>query len=175
MDFASSRALIVGLLHHFFDLVPADWLDAVTESTVTDIERVERLGTGGGDDLLYTIHLAQAENLPERYRSRLKKRIFEAVPEVFVSDPEQWDSYVIAPLKIAPLPNFMVVDLLNDDLQNHLDYLIGKQHVDGSWHPTWSWGGTFPDVWKRAKQEWQGVLTYEALLTLYSYDRIMLD
>ena len=126
------RALIVGLMHHYNDRVDSDWLENLTEDTVSDIERLERLGTGGGDDLVYTSFLAQERNLPENHRSRLIKRIFKTVPQVAENDQEKWSSYVISPLKIAPLSNFMTVELLVDSIQRNLDYLISSQTNDGS-------------------------------------------
>lgn len=59
-------------MHRFHDNVPVNWLDVVAESAVSDIERIEDLGTREGDDLVYTIHLAQIGSLPERHRTRVR-------------------------------------------------------------------------------------------------------
>ena len=96
------RALITGLLQHYSTLVPAGWLDGITEETVRYIETVEILGDGGGSDLEYAINLAESENLPGNYAARLKTRIRKAIPEVVCRDPDQWNSYCITPLRVAP-------------------------------------------------------------------------
>lgn len=166
------RAELVGLLHHFSLLVPAGWLDELTERTVTDIETIEALGTGGGDDLVYALSLAETGALPQRYRERLLARIRASTPAVVSRDPAEWDSYCIPPLKLAPSPASAVVDLLRDELESHLDYLIEHQTPAGTWDPVWTWGDAYPDAWQQAKLEWRGELTLKSLTTLCAFGRI---
>jgi hypothetical protein len=165
------RALIVSSLHHFSTLVPPGWLDEVTEKTVRYIETVELLGEGGGSDLQYAISLAEAKNLPPHYAKRLEARIREAIPAVVVRDSTRWDSYCITPLRIVASPQSLGADLIQDELQRHLDYQITRQTPEGSWDPVWSWEGTYPEAWAEAKQEWRGHLTLEALTQLNSFGR----
>ena len=166
------RALIVGLLHHYSTLVPAGWLDEVTEETGRYIETVEVLGEGGGSDLEYAISLAETKNLPQHYTTRLKARIREAIPAVVVRDPAKWDSYCITPLRVVPAPQSFGADLIQDELQMHLDYQIAEQTPEGTWDPTWSWGGNYPEVWAQAEVEWRGHLTLETLTQLDAFGRI---
>ena len=166
------RAEIVGLLHHYATLVPTEWLNDVTESTVTYIETVEKLGTGGGDDIVYALSLAETEKLPEHLTSRLVTRIRAVTPNVVSRDPQQWSSYCIAPLKLATSPRSIVADLLGEALQTHLDYQIEHQTHKGTWEPSWSWGKLYPEVWWQAKQEWRGSLTLDTLTTLRAFDRL---
>jgi hypothetical protein len=166
------RALILAGLHHYAALVPEGWLEEVTESTVRYIETVEVLGEGGGSDLEYAIALAEAENLPEGMAKRLKACIREAIPEVVVRDPERWDTYCIKPLGIAPRPDALGADLLEEQLQVHLDYKIAHQSLQGTWDPTWSWGENFPDAWAQARREWQGIMTLESLSQLKAFNRL---
>ena len=166
------RALIVGSLHHFSTLVPTNWLDGVTEETVKYIELVEVLGTGGGSDLEYAISLADAKNLPQSYALRLKTRCQKAIPLAVVSDPALWSSYCATPLRIVRSPKSIGADLIQDEIQMHLDYQIALQTPEGTWEPAWSWGDSYPEVWKQAKVEWRGLLTLEALTDLHSFGRI---
>jgi len=166
------RALILGSLHHFSTLVPVGWLEEVTEETVRYIEMVELLGEGGGSDLQYAISLAEAKNLPQHYAKRLEARIREAIPSVVVRDSTQWDSYCITPLRTVSAPQSLGADLIQDELQSHLDYQITRQTPEGSWKPTWSWGRTYPDVWSKVELEWCGHLTLEALTQLNAFERI---
>jgi hypothetical protein len=87
-------------------------------------------------------------------------------------DPAKWSSYCTPPLKIAPSPQSLTVDILAADVQIHLDYLIEHQSPTGNWEPNWSWFGFYPKEWEQAKVEWQGVLTMEALYSLQAYGRI---
>ena len=166
------RAEIVGLLHHFSSLVSADWLNDVTERTVADIETVETLGTGGGDDLGYALRLAETAELPQHFKDRLVTRVRAVIPTAVSRDPQEWDSYCIAPLKLVSSPQSIVADLFWDALQAHLDYQIDHQTPDGTWDPVWTWGDFYPDVWEQAKREWRGHLTLSALTALHAFGRI---
>lgn len=166
------RALILAGLHHYASLVPDTWLSVVTEKTVQYIEEVKVLGEGGGSDLEYAIKLAEAENLPGDDARRLRKRILDAIPKVVVRDPEMWDIYCIKPLGVAPAPDAIGADLLEDAIQQHLDYLIEHQSPEGCWEPTWTWGENYPDIWPQARREWQGILTLETLMQLQAFDRL---
>ena len=166
------RAELVGLLHHYAALVPPQWLNDITESTVACIETVEKLGTGGGDDLHYAITLAETAKLPERFKARLAARIRAVTLDVVARDPQKWNSYCITPLKLASSPRSLVADLLEDILPVNLDYQIEHQTAEGTWEPTWSWGNLYPDTWAQAKLEWRGSLTLDALTTLRAFGRI---
>ncbi len=166
------RALILGSLHHYAALLPMDWLDAITEETVKYIEMVELLGEGGGSDLEYAISLAGANNLPQGYVTRLRTRIQKAISAAVVRDPARWGTYCITPLRIVPSPKSIGADLIQDELQLHLDYQIAHQTSEGTWDPTWSWGNVYPEVWEQAKLEWRGQLTLETLTQLRAFGRI---
>lgn len=167
------RAQLVGLLHHYAELAPASWLLDLTEETLAAIEAlpIESFG-GGGDTLVYALALAETEALPPQFVARLLPRLREVTTAVVSRNPEEWNNYVAPPLKIAPLPESPVAELLWEDLQRHLDYLINRQTEEGTWEPAWDWGDAYPDVWKQARQEWRGVLTLDALTSLRAFDRI---
>ena len=166
------RAKIVGLLHHYADLVPEEWLVSITEQTVADIETIDPFGTGGGDDLVYALSLAEEETLAEEFRTRVVTRLRTVVPDVVSQDPEEWGSYCISPLKIVTSPQSPVADLIWDAIQEHLDYQVDHQTPEGAWDPVWSWGDFYPQAWPEAKVEWQGHLTLETLTTLDAFGRI---
>lgn len=144
----------------------------MTERTVADIETIEALGTGGGDDLVYALSLAETQELPQPFHERLSTRIRSVVPQVVSRDPQEWGTYCITPLKLAPSPESIVVDLLWDDLHVHLDYQVDRQTAAGTWDPVWSWGDSYPKAWEQAKLEWRGHLTLEALTTLRAFGRL---
>jgi hypothetical protein len=166
------RALLVSFLHAYSTLVPAGWVDKLTEETVSCIETVEILGEGGGSDLEYAIHLAETDHLPRHYAARLKKRIRKVIPAVVVRDPARWNSYCITPLTIVPTPQSFGADLIHDELQMHLDYQVAQQTPEGVWEPVWSWGESFPEAWVQARLEWCGHLTLETLTQLEAFGRI---
>jgi hypothetical protein len=169
------RAQLVAHLNHYANLVPGDWLAAVTEATVRDIEEIEPLGSGGGDDLRYALTLASEPTLLPRLRERLLRRLRVEVPAAVSLDPAEWDSYVITPMKVAPTPDSPVAHLVRDGLEAYLDYLFDRQSAGGSWDPVWTWGDFYPEVWPQAAREWRGELTLETLLALKAWDRFDID
>mgnify|MGYP001155023307 CR=1 FL=1 len=166
------RAQLVGLLHHFSEAVPSQWLADLTERTVSDVETIEALGTGGGDDLAYALALAQEKALSERFRARLLMRIRAVVPRAVSTDPGEWDTYCIHPLKIVHAPTSTVADLIWDAIEADLDHQIDHQHPEGTWEPVWTWGGAYTSAWEQARQEWRGHLTLETLTVLRAFGRI---
>jgi hypothetical protein len=167
------RAQIVGLLHHYAALVPTDWLDAVTEATVASIATLgaEAFG-GGGDTLRYALDLAETAALPASYRDRLRPRLRAVADQIVCRDPAAWSGYCPTPLKIAPTPDCIVADVLDEALATHLDHVIAHQTEAGSWEPTWTWGDAYPDAWAEAKREWRGHLTLETLTSLHAFGRL---
>lgn len=167
------RAGILASLYHYADLVPADWLAAVTERTVIDIENLDRARFGGGGDtLVYALRLSDAPGLEARFKSRLDPFLREVADAVITRDPHAWSSYSTPPLKLAPTPSSPLADLLADDIQVYLDYLIEQQTPKGTWEPTWSWGDRYPETWELARHEWRGILTLDMLIALRMFGRL---
>jgi hypothetical protein len=170
------RAQILGLLWHFARTAAGTlslrWLEEVTARAVSDIETLPGLGSGGGDDLVYTLSLLETEELPEPFKHRLAVRMRDVVPAAVSRKPEEWGSYCIVPLKLAPSPKSFAAALLWDDVQAHLDYQIDHQTPEGTWDPTWTWSDWYPEAWARARLEWRGHLTLETLTTLQAFGRI---
>lgn len=167
------RAQIVGLLHDYSALVPTKWLDNLAEATVTNIESLaDDAFAGGGDTLRYALDLAETEALPQHLKDRLTPRLRELADQIVCRDPQDWSGYCPTPLKIAPSPGSIVEDVLGEDLQRNLDYVIDQQTAEGTWEPTWTWGDFYPEAWEQARLEWRGHLTLETLTTLRAFGRI---
>ena len=167
------RAQLVGLLHHYAELVPEAWLDTVTEKTVSAIESLDEDAFGGGGDTLrYALELVETEALPQRFKHRLLPRLRDLTARIVSREPDEWADYCATPLKVAPSPAGAVAGLLKDDLQLNLDYVIDHQTDEGTWEPTWTWGPTYPEAWEEAKHEWRGRLTLETLNSLRAFRRI---
>jgi hypothetical protein len=145
----------------------------LTEATVADIESAEDdVFAGGGDALRYALTLAETEAVPQRYKDRVLPRLRAHTDRVVCTEPAEWDTYCATPLKVAPSPESAVADLLWDDLQRNLDYVIEHQTDQGAWEPTWTWGGVYPEAWEKARREWRGHVTLETLTSLETYGRV---
>jgi hypothetical protein len=167
------RAGILALLYCYAELVPADWLAVLTETTVGDIEQMEteKFG-GGGDTLVYALRLAEAPGLAINFKTSLVTHLRDVADQIVARDPRAWSGYAAPPLKLSPTPDTLFADLLMDDLQVHLDYVIEHQTQAGNWEPTWHWGEFYPKEWEQAKQEWCGILTLDMLISLRAFERI---
>jgi hypothetical protein len=166
------RVEIVALLYPYASLLPARWLETMTRGAVAAVEAAASLGAGGGSDLTYAARLAGAEGLAPGLRRRLVEQVRAAAPRAVCRDPEGWSSYCLTPLEAAPTPDALLADRIADALQAHLDYTIAGQDAEGTWGPTWSWGGTYPEVWPQAEREWRGEITLRRLLSLRAFGRI---
>lgn len=97
-------------------------------------------------------------------------KIHKQLPYI-IDRPEKWDSYGVQPVVLADSEDSPFVDELNQELHVNLDYLVESQKSDGSFEPTWEWG-QYEEEWKKAKREWQGVLTVQQIITLSKFGRI---
>jgi hypothetical protein len=163
------RAGILAALVTYKADLPEAWLDRITTDTLAHIlgGGVDEFG-GGGDALVYARRLAEAPGLPPQDRERLVAHVAAMADAIVARQPEQWSQYCAPPLKLAPTPQSVTAPLLQDCLPAHLDYLVAHQDPQGYWDVTWAWG-EYPDVWPAARQEWRGVLTLDALLSLRAY------
>jgi hypothetical protein len=166
------RVLLMAMLHHYAAQVPAKMLRSLTDAVIETISGVDVLGTGGGSDLEYVLILAQVPGLPNSARDLLVERLRHAVPSVVVRDPAKWNGYCITPLRAAPTPTSVGADAIRDLTETHIDWILGRQTEEGTWNPTWSWSGGYPEAWAEAEREWKGILTLEVLLSLRAYGRI---
>jgi len=101
--------------------------------------------------------------------NKLNHLILKAVKK----DLSKWDSYGAHPLDFVDSPSSSLYQTLLEDVNNELDYVIGKQEGDGSWLPNWEWY-QYPEDWKVAKVELAGKITLDKLLKLKSFSRLSL-
>lgn len=162
------RADLVGLLHIYATLVPADLLDDLTERTIASIEAGEQEAHA----LICAVRLAETKELPARYRDRLAPRVRELVMQTATRDPSAWSEYGPQPLWYVSSPDSLCAADLADATQANFDFLIEQQAEDGSWKPTFNWGGMYPDAAAEAEHDSTSILTYNALAQLRAFGRI---
>jgi hypothetical protein len=162
------RAELVGQLHRYATLVPADLLDDLTERTIAVIEAGEQEEHA----LICAVRLAETKELPARYRDRLAPRVRELVKQTAALDTAAWSEYGPQPLWYVSAPDSICASDLGEAVQTNLDFLIAQQAEDGSWKPTFNWGGMYPDDAPKAERDSTSVLTYNALAQLRAFGRI---
>jgi hypothetical protein len=162
------RAELVGQLHAYATLVPADLLDDLTERTIASIES----GKQEAHALICAARLAETQELPTHYRDRLAPHVRELVTQTAALDPAAWSEYGPQPLWYVSSPDSLCAADLAGPTQMNLDFLIEQQAEDGSWKPTFNWGGVYPDDAPKSERDSTSVLTYTALAQLRAFGRV---
>ncbi|WP_127939317.1 hypothetical protein [Nonomuraea polychroma] len=171
--FDSSRinptADLLGVLHDYAELVPAD-LPAQLTSTV--LERLE----AAADDLnafRCAVMLGAARRLPEQVRARVAGVLAAGVHRVVNVDPAAWPRYVLQPLDVAPSPRSTLAGVIDRTaIDANLDYWINGLPADGAWPLTWSWADSDEMAWRQAELDGKGHQIVERLTVLREYGRI---
>ncbi|ANU23316.1 hypothetical protein [Planococcus donghaensis] len=159
-------AEIIGLLHHYQNLVPADFLEEITSRA---LNYLNNLTTYEPHELLSFLKLYK--QLPASQQAVIFQKLSDILKECVTTDSNQWDSYSLQPLQVVSTPNSDFYDLFKETIPENLTYVIQKQSEGGYWNPTWQWG-QFEKEWEVAKQEWQGVLTLTNLKILRAFNAL---
>ncbi|MCH4827290.1 hypothetical protein [Planococcus halocryophilus] len=159
-------AEIIGLLHHYKGLVPADFLDEITSVALNYLNNLTMYES---HELLSFLKLYK--QLSASKQAVIYHKLSDILKACVTIDSEKWDSYSLQPLQVVLTPSSDFYDLFKEIIPENVTYVIQKQTIDGYWNPTWMWG-QFEEEWKVAKQEWQGVLTLTNLKTLRAFDAL---
>ena len=161
-------AEILGYMYDYRERVP----DAITfilnhvTNYLSTLDEIEM------HDLLCCLQLLRTETLPEDVHNQIRQKLSGLIKGAVVCDPQQWAGYCLRPLQIVESPSSPFMGGREDAIATNLDYDISSQNEEGAWMPTWTWGNVFPDVWRKACQEWSGVITLDKLLVLQRFNRI---
>lgn len=109
--------------------------------------------------------------LPNHLTEEIHSQLIKAIQSLVQTDETKWEEYVPSPLKFIPSPEAQTFGIPIKDINKNLDYIIGKLESEGKLVPNWSWN-EYLDDWEKAKQQWTGVLTLEALEILKRFGRI---
>ena len=118
------------------------------------------------------LRLLDTESLPEETVNILEPIVQKWADQLVETNPEKWGEYGLRPLAVAPHPGHFLASHYANAIEQELDYLVNTLQDDGAWHPAWSWGEAYPDVWPKAAQMWKGVITLKNSLTLRAFDRL---
>jgi hypothetical protein len=155
-------AEICGLLH--YQRVQHDWLLQATETCckmiINDPPREAHTLYGASRLAQYLPDRAMAMNLLDKIGAVLPKARF-FIPGTPVK------TYGLTPLHFAPKPNSICrAFFTQDQIDGHLEYLMGQQQADGGWPISWEAPGPASEC------EWRGRWTLDAICRLTAYGRI---
>lgn len=121
-------------------------------------------------EMLCYVHWSNT--LSEDTYAQINSKLNEFIENCIIANPEDRQGYGGYPLMVVKTPQSRYYAKYSNVIPGDLDRMIEAQEEDGSWSPNWAWG-RFDDVWEtKAKVDWQGVLTLNALRTLKNFGRI---
>lgn len=160
-------AEILGLLYVYRDDVPAGLIDAAETAMCETICRTTVIESAY--DLKCALRLAETKAAPAHLALPLRSVVLRTIA---ARDPG--DEHASA-LDLAPTPTSLAFAAMSERLDEGLAALIKGQQADGGWTPFWDWGFVEARAWERARRDWRGWLTREALETLMAHGRVGRD
>ena len=167
---ANPRAEVVGYLHEYHELVPTD---LTKQLTVEVIEHIKTLPDEMNMyDFICYVHLVETANLPHSSKDTLAAILLQRAHLCQIRRRSHAGRTDGTPLWLAATPTSLLAETLKSEVDMNLDFDIEHQNSDGSWSPTWTWYGQYPEAWEQAEQHWQSCLTVEILKALKEFGRI---
>jgi hypothetical protein len=149
-------------------LVDNGWRDELTDQLLGLLRAADKLEM---HDVLVFDRMLSAKNLFDSLRSELVSNYVPLALDAIVTDPGEWDGYGLKPLSVVDSPNHILADELKDVIELNLDYILSKQESDGSWQPSWSWYGRYPEAWPEAERDIRSKVTANAICILTNFGR----
>ena len=138
--------------------------EAGVRQTLAEVELIE-----GAYDLKCAAKLAEGSATPPELAAPLAELVRRSIA---AHDPA--DEH-LSVLELAPTPGGAFADAVANRLPAALDALIEAQQADGGWPVFWDWSFVDKKAWEKAKADWRGWLTRDALETLQAHGRIASD
>jgi hypothetical protein len=162
-------AEILGYLYDYLEEQHHPVLSLVSQRVINQLSGLQQIEM---HELLCCLRLLQTQHLPEEIERPVHQKLLQLVDGTISTDPEQWKGYGLRPLQVVDRPESPFMAGREASVAANLDYEITTHNADGSWSPTWTWGGMYPDDWIIASRQWSGVLTLDKLLLLKRFHRI---
>jgi len=166
-NWGNPSAEILAYLYKYRQYVEKLDIDSLVEYAINYIEN--KLEFNSDNELFCYIKLYRV--LPEALQKRLEKRITSAIEQVIVYDEQEWHEYVPTPIGFVKNIDSNRFGVLESKLNNNLDFIIRELESNGKINPPWGESYYEGDL-KEAYNEWIGVLTLKALISLERFERI---
>lgn len=157
------------VLGYLLDWGTGDWDERLLTAVLHTASTAETIEFHG---LYCYLRLLKTAVLPSIARATLQPIVKKWAVQLVETDPKQWSGYGLRPLAVAQTPDDFLADHFAEAIEQELTYLVNTQQADGAWHPAWSWGEAYSDVWPKAAAAWKGVITLNNLLMLRAYGRL---
>lgn len=160
-------AEIIGYLYKYRDVVSRLNVEELLDYA---FNRLNNMNKFQSEHEIYC-YLRLYEVLPKELSEKIKDKLTIAVEELVCCKREEWNKYVPQPLNFVKSMNSFKFGISDELIEENLDYVIDIIESSGKINPSWEWGNYKLD-WEKAKKEWTGVLTLNALITLDKFNRI---
>lgn len=165
-DWPNPSAELTGYLHRYAEHVPSDLLERVSERARRNLDHAETI------EGLYRYNILCWQRampaLPADFREAVEAKI-KATYEKYLVNEENYGEVTV--FWLAPTPDAILARTDPVRVHHMLDDVITRLESEGAIWPTWQWG-QYPEAWTRARMEWAGKETVEALQALREYERI---
>lgn len=166
-SWGNPTAEIIGYLKEYEDLLEDLDADRLVSEAISRLK--EKREYDSEHEIYCYARLYRA--LPEDKAMEIQDDLADAAQSLVRKDPAEWTEYVPKPLDFAKDPEGFQFGISDELIEANLDFLVDTLESQGVIRPTWEWG-QYEDAWERAKQEWTGILTLEALTLLKEFGRL---
>jgi hypothetical protein len=157
-------AELLGYLYAYRPYVPPRLVNAAEAQLRRTIAAADLIE--GAYDLKCAVRLAEAPGVPDDLRQPLSDLV---IASAIAHDPD--DEHFPA-LELAPTPKSLLAGTLAERIAPAADALIAAQEEDGGWLFFWDWSFVDAKAWTKAKRDWRGWLTREAIDALRAWGRV---
>ncbi|TVR52346.1 MAG: hypothetical protein EA425_05190 [Puniceicoccaceae bacterium] len=162
-------AELLAYVYHFRGDIPMSVVEAA-QATVVEALRSDR--EIDMHELLCLLRSLRCSRFPDELVELYRSRAGPAAERLVQTEPTAWTGYGLKPLQVAPTPQDFLYPKFKDLVNAQLNFEIKRQDADGSWAPTWDWGGLYPETWPAIEYQWKSVLTLQMLRALDAHGRI---
>ena len=149
-SWANPNAELLGYLHRFKEHVPSELLVKANKRALDNLNHLDTI-----ESLYCYMNWERAyQSVPEPLKPLISEKIANTLRTL---EPKPETLGEIRVFWIAPTQDSFLLNLPGY-VHWLYDLEINRQHADGGWWPTWSWG-QYEDVWPIAKKEWAGKIT----------------
>jgi hypothetical protein len=120
----------------------------------------------GAYDLKCAARLCEAPGAPAAVTGPLTQLVRRSL-----ADHDPGDEHLPA-LEIAPTPASPFAGVIAARVEPAVGALIAAQQADGGWTMFWDWSAVDAKAWAKARRDWRGWLTREAIEALRAWGRV---
>lgn len=166
-NWGNPSAEILAYIYKYRKYVNELEVDILVEYAINYIENKNQFES---EHELYC-YLKLYDVMPEELKKRLEARLINAIDQMIIYDENKWHEYVPMPVDFVKNLESNRFGISNIKINNNLDFIIRQLETDTKINPPWGMSFYNEDL-REAYNEWVGVLTFNALLTLDKYNRI---